>query len=55
MITGGDSAAGKEANDAAHADAPVVVLATQPNGPCVAVAHDTELWLLDCRWLPSSI
>ncbi|EIE21905.1 YVTN repeat-like/Quino protein amine dehydrogenase [Coccomyxa subellipsoidea C-169] len=43
---GGDSAAGEEANDAAHA--PVVVLATQPNGPCVAVAHDKELWLLDC-------
>ncbi|BDA46966.1 probable tRNA (guanine-N(7)-)-methyltransferase non-catalytic subunit at N-terminal half [Coccomyxa sp. Obi] len=43
-----DLAQGREANSA-HSDTPVPVLATQPNGPCMAVAHDTQLWLLNSR------
>lgn len=55
MLSGGDRENKEEANDNAHADLAIAVLATQPGGPCVAVAHDTELWLLDSRWPPYSL
>ena len=51
LLSDADHAQEGNANSV-HFEIPVPVLATQPHGPCMAVAHDTQLWLLNSRWLP---